>query len=244
MRLLFLFVLLVNALFIGWELSQPDDESSLNNGDSLVPSIELLSESGRATKVVAEKPAGVPAKAEQGKRDEKPTKSASSAKKPSRSAAVPSNAETCFTLGPFRKLDKLREFTRGIKDYVVTASFRSRQEQEQSLFWVYLEPESSALKAKILGKQLKDQKIKDYYVITSGDKKNGVSLGHFKEKDRAKAHAESVKELGFNPMIETVFRSYTIYWLDYQVAAGAVIPQKTFTKHLTKKINLLDRVCS
>jgi hypothetical protein len=44
--------------------------------------------------------------------------------------------DACHTLGPFRKLDRLRAFTRAIKDYVVDASFRSRDEQEQSMFWV------------------------------------------------------------------------------------------------------------
>ena len=112
------------------------------------------------------------------------------------------------------------------------------------MFWVYLEPESSALKAKVLGKQLKDKKIKDYYVITSGEQRNGISLGHFKDKSRAQSHAQRLKKLGFKSMLEPVFRSYTIFWLDYQVPAGKLIPQKTFTKHLTKKINRLDRVCS
>ena len=204
----------------------------------------MLSETGQATKVAAEKPAGVSAKSEQDKRDKKPEKSASAVNKPSKSVAVPSNVDTCFTLGPLRELGKLREFTRSIKDYVVTASFRSREEQEQSMFLVYLEPEPSVLKAKILGNQLKDSKIKDYYVITSGEQKNGISLGHFKDKSRAQSHAQSIKKLGFKPMLEPVFRSYTIYWLDYQVPAGKVIPQKIFTKHLTKKINRLDRTCS
>lgn len=247
MRLLFLFVLLVNILFIGWELSQSDDESSLNDGDVLVPSIEMLSEIGEATKIATEKLAGVPDKPEQKEQDRKPAKQASSVKASSPSTpsvSVPSNVETCFTLGPFRELDKLREFTRAIKDYVVTASFRSREEQEQSMFWVYLEPESSAIKAKVLGKQLKDKEIKDYYVITSGEKANGISLGHFKVKERASAHTENIKKLGFDPKVETVFKSYTIYWLDYQVPAGKLIPQKTFTRHLSKKMNLLNRVCS
>ena len=81
-------------------------------------------------------------------------------------------------------------------------------------------------------------------MISSGPQKNGIALGRYKEKDRAYAHEKKVKRLGFMPVVEPVFRSYTIYWLDYEVPAGKVIPREIFAKHLAKKINRLDRSCS
>lgn len=235
MRWLFLFVLLVNVVYVSWELSQSTDGSTVRETSTDIPGIELLSEIGQATRVMDEEVAGA----------SKPTQ----AVKPATSvAARPSfdqlGADRCYTLGPFRELDNLRNFTRAIKNYVISASFRSREEQEQSMFWVYLEPEASLRKAKVLGKRLKRMKIKDYYVINSGLHEKGISLGHFKGKDRAYAHAGQVKKLGFKPVVEPVFRSYTIYWLDYRVPVNKVIPRKIFTKRLTKKINLLDRSCS
>ena len=245
MRWLFLFVLLVNVAYVSWELSQSKMEPVMPSASTNAPTIELLSEIGQATKnptqpvesvEVSQKPStsGVVKQAE-------PAKQQTPVTPP---VEVASDIDRCYTLGPFRELDNLREFTRAIKNYVVTASFRSREEQEQSLFWVYLEPAGGLEAARALGKRLESANIKDYYVINSGPQEKGVSLGHFKEKDRAHAHANRIKQLGFKPVVEPVFRTYTIYWLDYQVPAGKLIPRKVFAKYLAKNINRLDRSCS
>ena len=76
--------------------------------------------------------------------------------------------KSCFTLGPFRDLDKLRDLTRDIKPYVVTTDFRGREERQQYLYWVYIQPEANRKKAVAAGKRLKAKKIKDFYVIREG----------------------------------------------------------------------------
>ena len=141
---------------------------------------------------------------------------------------------SCFTLGPFRDLNKLRALTREIKSYVVEADFRGREEKEQTLYWVYIQPEKSRAKAIETGKRLKAKKIKDFYVIRDGEKINGLSLGHFRNKGGAYGLAKKVKKLGFNVLVEPVFRTYTIYWLDYQLASGISIPESSFVKHKKK----------
>ena len=155
---------------------------------------------------------------------------------------------SCFTLGPFRDLNKLRALTREIKSYVVEADFRGREEKEQTLYWVYIQPEKSRAKAIETGKRLKAKKIKDFYVIRDGEKLNGLSLGHFRNKDGAYGLAKKVNKLGFNVLVEPVFRTYTIYWLDYQLASGVGIPESIFDKHIKSakkdKISRLSRDCT
>jgi cell division protein FtsN len=151
--------------------------------------------------------------------------------------------DLCFTLGPFREMKTLRIVTREIKDYVVEASFRSREEQEQSMFRVYLAPVGSNREAKALIKQLVSKNIRDYFIIADGPKKNGVSLGYFSNKGRAQRHAERVRQSGFDAIIEPVFRSYTIYWLDYRIKAGNKIPQRIFDQHLNNTTQRLSRSC-
>ena len=155
---------------------------------------------------------------------------------------------SCFTLGPFRNLDKLRVLTREIKSYVVATDFRGREEKEQTLYWVYLQPEKSRSKAIATGKRLKAKKIKDFYVIRDGEKINGLSLGHFRNKDGAYGLAKKVKNLGFDVIVEPVFKTYTIYWLDYELAEGVDIPESIFEKHIKSsekgKISRLSRNCA
>jgi len=156
-------------------------------------------------------------------------------------------AESCYTLGPFRDLDNLRGLTREIKSYVVKADFRGREEKEQTLYWVYIKPEKTRNKAIEMGKRLKAKKIKDFYVIRDGEKENGLSLGHFRNKNGAYGLAKKVQNLGFDVVVEPVFRTYTVYWLDYQLSAGANVPESVFEKYINTakkdKVSRLRRDC-
>jgi hypothetical protein len=155
--------------------------------------------------------------------------------------------ESCFTLGPFRDLDKLRSLTREIKPYVITTDFRGREQREQYLYWVYLRPEKNRKKAIETGKRLKAKKIKDYYVIREGEKIHGVSLGRFRNKNSAIGLAKKVKKLGFDVIVEPVFKSYTVYWLDYQLAGGVNIPESLLEPYTQTanngKVSRLQRAC-
>ena len=138
----------------------------------------------------------------------------------------------------------LRQVTREIKDYVVEASFRSREEQEQTMYRVFVRPVGSKQEAKALTRELVNKNIRDYFIITDGPNKNGISLGYFSDKGRAYRHADHVRELGFDATAEPVFRTYTIYWLDYRIKSGHEIPQQIFDDHLENSAQRLRRTCS
>ena len=155
--------------------------------------------------------------------------------------------ESCFTLGPFRDLEKLRGLTREIKPYVVTTDFRGQEEQEQPLYWVYIKPEKNRKTAIETGKRLKAKKIRDFFVIREGEKNNGISLGYYRNKNGAYRLTKKVKKLGFDVTVEQVFKTYTIYWLDYQLASGTNIPEAIFEKYIKSakkgKVSQLKREC-
>lgn len=193
--------------------------------------------------------AGVVAVAEKPVSTEPPSTPAPTKPAPVKPTSAKSQQQaSCYTLGPFRDLIKLSTLTREIKSYVVAADFRGREEKEQTLYWVYVKPEKNRKSAVATGKRLKAKKIKDFYVIRDGEKINGLSLGHFRSKDGAYGLAKKVRKLGFDVIVEPVFKTYTVYWLDYQLAEGAVIPEKIFETYLksTKKdkISRLSRDCN
>lgn len=152
--------------------------------------------------------------------------------------------DLCYTLGPFSEMKTLRLVTREIKDYVVEASFRSREEQEQTMFRVFLKPVGGKQEARALIKELVSKNIRDYFIITDGPNKNGISLGYFANKGRAHSHADRVRKLGFDVIAEPVFRTYTIYWLDYRIKTGNEIPPQIFNDHLENSAQWLSRTCS
>jgi hypothetical protein len=98
--------------------------------------------------------------------------------------------------------------------------------------------------AKALTRELVNKGIKDYFIITSGPNKYGISLGYFSSKERAYRHARRVEKAGFDAIAEPVFRDYTIYWLDYRIQAGKQIPQKVFDDLLENKASRLSRSCA
>jgi hypothetical protein len=159
----------------------------------------------------------------------------------------PLQGRNCYTLGPFRDLDVLRSLTREIKPYVVATDFRGSEEKEQSLYWVYIKPEKSFEDAMQTGERLKENKIKDFYVIREGDNINGISLGHFRNKDRALRLAKKVTKLGFDVEADPVYKTYTVYWLDYELADGLAIPEAIFDKYIksnkTDEVSRLSRDC-
>lgn len=262
MRWLFLLLLVLNVAYVGWKLSMDaaTDAAVASQFEGVDP-ILLLSELETANAVgeqikiaktppvsvepdakpaiSSEKPPGIsPDKSP----DKSPERPAEKAPEPQQVAVAPL-PDQCFTLGPFRELKRLSAFTRDIKNYVVEVSFKARDEDEQSMYWVYLDPVGSLDKATRLSEQLKRGGVNDHYVIKSGDKNTGISLGHFKEKERAYKHAWEIKAKGFEPSVEPVFKSFTIYWLDYRVQQGRVIPEAVLKKHLTQKLSRLDRPC-
>lgn len=151
--------------------------------------------------------------------------------------------DLCYTLGPFSEMKTLRLVTRQIKDYVVEASFRSKEEQEQTRFRVLIGPVGSKQEAKALIKKLNSKNIRDHFIITEGPKRNAISLGYFSSKGRAYRYADRVRKLGFDATAEPVFRSYTIYWLDYRIKAGSEVPQQLFNDHLENSAQRLSRAC-
>jgi hypothetical protein len=140
-------------------------------------------------------------------------------------------------------METLRLVTREIKDYVVEASFRSKEEQEQTMFRVLISPVGSKQEAKALIRELDKKNIRDHFIITEGPYRNAISLGYFSTKSRAYRHADRVRKLGFDAAAEPVFRSYTIYWLDYRIRSGEEIPQHIFDEYLDGAAQRLSRAC-
>ena len=199
--------------------------------------------------VVEDEPETLPEPAEQPKTANVVTEAAANNEppEPAQPPVEVAQADSCFTLGPFRDLAELRGLIREIKSYVIEADFRGREEKERSLYWVYVKPEKSRAQAIKTGKRLKAKKIKDFYVIREGEKINGLSLGHFRSKKGAYGLAKKVRKLGFDVTVEPVYKTYMLYWLDYQLAAGADIPESIFEKYTRsskkQKISRLDRDC-
>ncbi len=122
----------------------------------------------------------------------------------------------CFALGPFQtQTDLLRAFN-AMAPFVA----QSRQRQEvQTIdrgFWVYLQAVSTREEALNLARDLSLAGLKDYYVVTAGDRENTVSLGLFREEANALRRQSALLALGFDAQMTRRTEEALVFWLDYR----------------------------
>lgn len=131
--------------------------------------------------------------------------------------------ESCFSIGPLPSLlaqqrtqDRLRPLTRRVRSRQ-TVSERDRG------WWVYL-PAGSRSEALNLTRQLAEQGMEDFYVVTRGAMENVVSVGLFAQIDNARSRQDQMRQAGFNAQLEIQRESTPQFWVDYQAEPDVETP--------------------
>jgi len=151
---------------------------------------------------------------------------------PDKVIPVPVRKDSCFTLGPFRDADQVQALTTELKPFVISTDARQLEEKDLPLYWVNIKPAKNRKAAIATGKRLKKKKIKDFYIIRDGEDINGISLGYYRNKDGASGLVKKVKKLGFDVVLDTVVKTYFVYWLDYRLAPDAHLPESVIDKYI------------
>jgi hypothetical protein len=128
---------------------------------------------------------------------------------------------TCLALGPFTTPQDLRRARQSLA--AQAARMRSRQEQttQAAGWWVYLPAAGNRTQALALARQLGAQHIGDYFVVSSGDHSNTISLGLFKDPANARKRRDEVTAAGFPARMSERDESVPEYWLDLVMADNA-----------------------
>lgn len=154
-------------------------------------------------------------------------------------------ASLCYTLGPFNQLAQSNTARKRLENINAQVRQRSKVEQEQYGYRVYLTPYGSREKALAAARRLAETGIRDYYIISDDpDYKNGISLGLFRKKSGAVRRMAQVRRFDFKPQMEIRYRDTTIYWLDYEHAPD--IDSQTLWRELAEEnpvVQRLDREC-
>jgi hypothetical protein len=210
LRLLFVLLVALNIAVGAWLVLGQDDAHVRSVTDPGVPVLHLLTERPDLTTdtSAAADPAGATSNAA--------APSESVASTPS-SAAAAAASYRCMALGPFASLQSLRSARGTLASQ--TARSRSRQEQSQQSrgWWVYLPAQASRSAALGQGQRLADAGIKDYFVVSSGDQPNTISLGLFKDPANARKRRDQLQAAGFSAQMSERVESVPEYWLDVVV---------------------------
>ncbi len=122
----------------------------------------------------------------------------------------------CYTIGPFEQ-KKDKDFSQSqLARLAIDSKTRVILEKEISSYYLYIPPYKSRKAAMKTIAQLKKKKVRDFYLISKGDRKNAIALGLFSQEKHALRRFDTLKKLRFNVKMEARYRDKEIYWLDYQ----------------------------
>jgi hypothetical protein len=205
LRLLFVLLIALNIAVGAWLLLGQDDAHGRSVTDPGVPMLHLLSEQASTPPPApAASPPSVPASV------------------PAPTVASDAAPQTrCLAIGPFATPQDLRNARSGLAGQGVR--MRSRQEQtiQTRGWWVYLPAPGNRTQALALARRLDAAHVGDYFVMSSGDQPNAISLGLFKDPANARKRRDEVADAGFPAQIQERTEQVPEYWLDLVVADGA-----------------------
>lgn len=222
MRGFFILLLLTNLLFIAWQVwLQPKREepppyagTTLSN-EGLPLLAELKDEeqpplrSHRSdTSALTEAPELV----EPEVRDDVPAASALSA------------TSVCFQSGPLASREELVTLQQQLAEIGIEETERKSIEIHRRNFWVMLPPYASREQAKEAAQILREQKVKDFFIVASGQYENAVSLGVYSSRERAEQRYQRITKLKARlrkPQIEGIELPAKRTVLTFQLPVGS-----------------------
>lgn len=204
LRLLFVLLAALNIAVGAWLLLGQPYARGGNPSDPGIPELHLLSEIAESASVTpAAMTAVAPVDAE---RD--------------------AHSRSCLRLGPFASPQDLRDARQALVTRVLRMRWRQEQTNQNVGWRVYL-PASSRAQALAMVSRLEASHINDYYVVSSGDQANTISLGLFKEAVNAQKRLDQVVAAGLGARMSERSETVPEYWLDLAVADRAHFDWRT-----------------
>ena len=197
-RLLLLLLLALNLGVAGWIAfgdHAPRQPSATAPG---VPELRLLSEQG----------------------DSEDAQSAEMSQAPQRAVT---GSDQCFSLGPFPTEADVRVALDALTPHVAGIQYRQEQATASRGWWVYLPALPDRDEALKVARQLSDKGVRDYYVVTAGDRQNTISLGLFHEPANAQRRHDAIEALGFKPVMHERTEELPLYFVDYALDKGEAL---------------------
>lgn len=217
MRMMFMFLLLMNVLFFAWQYRYPQQTTA---------AMEALPADLASIRLIRETAAAIPLPAEKVESD----------------SVLPPASKSCYTLGPNEDEQVVEAIRQKLQAVTAHLTIRVIEESQLHRYWVYLKV-ASYEEAVTTSKLLAQNNISDYFIMSPGaDRK--ISLGHFKEKAYADRREQQLKQLGFPVETEVIYHHFKLFWLDYEVDDAQRDQVKDLiAPYLQNEISILNREC-
>lgn len=149
----------------------------------------------------------------------------------------------CFSIGPIQSINEMEQLRYMLAEYTSESQQRTSQAQVDEGYWVYLDAVDSRAHALELANELGSMGLTDYFVMTSGDLENSLSLGLYSDESNSRKRQAALRALGFNARVLSRYKTVEHYWLDYQLAQGSDSPWERL-RHSVPTAVQLEVPCS
>lgn len=129
-----------------------------------------------------------------------------------------SPGQRCLRIGPFLTQADLRRAIGALTPAVDRIQFRESRVLTNRGFWVFLPAQETREAALATARELSARGLRDYYVVTAGDRENTISLGLFRDQPNALARQKEVQALGFAPELQERREETPNYWIELAAA--------------------------
>jgi hypothetical protein len=126
--------------------------------------------------------------------------------------------QRCLRIGPFLTQADLRRAIGALTPAVDRIQFRENRVLTNRGFWVFLPAQDTREAALAAARQLSARGLRDYYVVTAGDRENTISLGLFRDRPNAETRLREVQALGFAPQLQERREETPNYWIELAAA--------------------------
>lgn len=121
----------------------------------------------------------------------------------------------CYTAGPFKTKDTLKQATLYASDIGIQSQQRSIEENQYIGMLVYLPSQASRNDVVAIAEKLASKGVKDYMLLNEPGKEYSLSLGVYGLKKNADQRIKALSKLNYQAESEARYRKKTVYWLDY-----------------------------
>ena len=128
----------------------------------------------------------------------------------------------CYSVGPLPSQADARRVANGLSEATEATRERLSHVTRERGFWIYLPALPSREEALEQARRLATAGVRDYYVVTAGDRENTISLGLYGQRENALRRQASLIALGFNAEFSIRHEERPEYWVDY-----AITPEQT-----------------
>lgn len=132
----------------------------------------------------------------------------------------PATQEVCLAVGPLLTQADLRRAVGQLSPQVNRIQFRETIARVERGYWVHLPAPGNREQALQLARDLSQRGLRDYYVVTAGERENMISLGLFRELKNAETRQQEVITAGFDARLEPRTDDQPQYWIELAAMPG------------------------